>query len=143
MNTASKQLLTYVSGLGPQLAQNIIDYRNENGPFKSRQQLKKIPRLGAKAFEQATGFLRIRDAVNPLDSSAIHPESYHVVNAMVADIGDSVADLMKNMSLRMKIRLHNYVSNTVGHSPILFPLLDLPDDRVEPLLEVCKWTGDW
>ena len=114
VNTASKQLLTYVSGLGPQLAQNIIDYRNENGPFKSRQQFKKIPRLGAKAFEQAAGFLRIRDAVNPLDSSAIHPESYHVVNAMVADIGDSVADLMKNKSLRMKIRLQNYVSNTVG-----------------------------
>ncbi|MHC4558753.1 MAG: Tex family protein, partial [Planctomycetota bacterium] len=101
VNTASKQLLTYVSGLGPQLAQNIIDYRYENGPFKSRQQFKKVPRLGAKAFEQAAGFLRIRDAVNPLDSSAIHPESYHVVNAMVADIGDSVADLMKDKSLRM------------------------------------------
>ncbi|MHC4750100.1 MAG: Tex family protein [Planctomycetota bacterium] len=114
VNTASKQLLTYVSGLGPQLAQNIIDYRYENGPFKSRQQFKKVPRLGAKAFEQAAGFLRIRDAVNPLDSSAIHPESYHVVNAMVADIGDSVADLMKDKSLRMKVRLQNYASNTVG-----------------------------
>jgi uncharacterized protein len=114
VNTASKQLLTYVSGLGPQLAQNIIDYRYENGPFKSRQQFKKVPRLGAKAFEQAAGFLRIRDAVNPLDSSAIHPESYHVVNAMVADIGDSVADLMKDKSLRMKVRLQNYTSNTVG-----------------------------
>jgi len=78
VNTASKQLLTYVSGLGPQLARNIIDYRNENGPFKSRRQLKKVPRLGAKAFEQAAGFLRIRDAVNPLDASAVHPESYHV-----------------------------------------------------------------
>jgi len=114
VNTASKQLLTYVSGLGPQLARNIIDYRNENGPFKSRKQLKKVHRLGAKAFEQAAGFLRIRDAVNPLDSSAVHPESYHVVDAMAGDINCSVADMMKDKSLRMKVRLHDYVSNTVG-----------------------------
>ena len=114
VNTASKQLLTYVSGLGPQLAQNMIDYRNENGPFKSRRQLKKVHRLGAKAFEQAAGFMRIRDAVNPLDSSAVHPESYHVVDAMAVDAGCSVADLMKDKSLRMKIRLQDYVSDTVG-----------------------------
>ncbi|HCO92782.1 MAG TPA: RNA-binding transcriptional accessory protein [Phycisphaerales bacterium] len=114
VNTASKQLLTYVSGLGPQLARNIIDYRNENGPFKSRRQLKKVPRLGAKAFEQAAGFLRIRDAVNPLDASAVHPESYHVVDAMAADAGCSVAEMMKDKSLRMKVHLQNYVSKTVG-----------------------------
>ena len=114
INTASRQLLTYVSGLGPQLAQNIINYRNENGPFKSRQQLKNVHRLGAKAFEQAAGFLRIQDAVNPLDSSAVHPESYHVVDAMAVDAGCSVADLMKDKSLRMKIRLQNYVTETVG-----------------------------
>jgi len=114
VNTASKQLLTYVSGLGPQLAQNIIDYRNENGPFKSRRQLMKVSRLGAKAFEQAAGFLRIRDAVNPLDASAVHPESYHVVDAMAADAGCSVAEMMKDKSLRMKVRLQNYVSDTVG-----------------------------
>jgi uncharacterized protein len=114
VNTASRQLLTYVSGLGPQLARNIIDYRNENGPFKSRQELKKVHRLGAKAFEQAAGFLRIRDAVNPLDSSAVHPESYHVVDAMAADAGCSVAEMMKDKSLRMKVRLQNYVSDTVG-----------------------------
>jgi uncharacterized protein len=114
VNTASKQLLTYVSGLGPQLAQNIIDYRNENGPFESRQQLKNVHRLGAKAFEQAAGFLRIRDAVNPLDSSAVHPESYHVVDAMAADAGCSIADLMKDSSLRMKVRLQDYVTATVG-----------------------------
>jgi uncharacterized protein len=114
VNTASRQLLTYVSGLGPQLARNIIDYRNENGPFKSRQELKKVHRLGAKAFEQAAGFLRIRDAVNPLDSSAVHPESYHVVDAMAADAGCSVAEMMKDKSLRIKVRLQNYVSDTVG-----------------------------
>jgi uncharacterized protein len=114
VNTASKQLLTYVSGLGPQLAKNIIEYRNENGPFKSRRQLKKVSRLGAKAFEQAAGFLRIRDAVNPLDASAVHPESYHVVDAMAADAGCSVAEMMKDKSLRMKVRLQNYVSDTVG-----------------------------
>jgi len=107
-------LLTYVSGLGPQLAQNIIDYRNENGPFKSRTQLKKVHRLGEKAFEQAAGFLRIRDAVNPLDSSAVHPESYHVVKTMAADAGGSIADLMKDKSLRMKVRLQDYVSDTIG-----------------------------
>ncbi|OHB76498.1 MAG: hypothetical protein A2Z25_11410 [Planctomycetes bacterium RBG_16_55_9] len=114
VNTASKQLLTYVSGLGPQLAQNVIDYRNENGPFTSRQALKKVHRLGAKAFEQAAGFLRIRDAENPLDSSAVHPESYHVVDAMAGDAGVAVADLMKDESLRKKIRLQNYVTETVG-----------------------------
>ncbi|UCD00345.1 MAG: RNA-binding transcriptional accessory protein [Phycisphaerales bacterium] len=114
VNTASKQLLTYVSGLGPQLAQNIIDYRSESGPFKSRKELQKVPRLGAKAFEQAAGFLRIRDAANPLDASAVHPESYHVVDAMAASVGSAVADLMKGESLRRRIRLQDYVSETVG-----------------------------
>jgi uncharacterized protein len=114
VNTASKQLLTYVSGLGPHLAQNIVDYRNENGLFESRQQFKKVRRLGAKAFEQAAGFLRIRDAVNPLDSSAVHPESYHVVDAMAKDAGCLVADLMQNEQLRMKVRLHDYVTDAVG-----------------------------
>jgi uncharacterized protein len=114
VNTASKQLLTYVSGLGPQLAQNVIDYRDENGPFTSRRQLKKVHRLGAKAFEQAAGFLRIRDAANPLDSSAVHPESYHVVDAMAADTGVSVAELMKEEPLRKKIRLQDYVTESVG-----------------------------
>ncbi len=114
VNTASKQLLTYVSGLGPQLARNLIDYRNENGPFKSRQELKKVPRLGAKAFEQAAGFLRIRDAANPLDASAVHPESYHVVDAMAAGVGGTVVDLMKDESLRKRIRLQDYVTDAVG-----------------------------
>jgi len=114
VNTASKQLLMYVSGLGPQLAQNIIAYRNENGPFELRRQLKKVPRLGAKAFEQAAGFLRIRDAANPLDSSAVHPESYHIVDSMACDVGGSVAELMGSGSLRAKVQLQNYVCETVG-----------------------------
>jgi len=114
VNTASKQLLTYVSGLGPGLAQNIIDYRDENGPFKSRQELKKVARLGAKAFEQAAGFLRIRDASNPLDSSAVHPESYHIVDAMAANVGGLIVDLMRNEPLRKKIRLQDYVTEAVG-----------------------------
>jgi uncharacterized protein len=128
VNTASKQLLTYVSGLGPQLAQNVIDYRNENGPFASRQELKKVHRLGAKAFEQAAGFLRIRDAANPLDSSAVHPESYHVVDAMVADAGVSVAELMKEESLRKKIHLQDYVTETTG----LPTLNDIMDELAKP-----------
>ncbi len=114
VNTASKQLLKYVSGLGPQLAQNIIDYRNENGPFESRKRLLKVHRLGAKAFEQAAGFLRIRDAANPLDSSAVHPESYHIVDAMAASLSCSLSDLMKDQSLRAKVRLQDYVTDTVG-----------------------------
>jgi len=114
VNTASKQLLQYVSGLGPQLAQNVIDYRNENGPFQSRQELKKVTRLGAKAFEQAAGFLRIRQAANPLDASAVHPESYHIVDAMAADEGCSVLELMRDESHRRKVRLEKYLSETVG-----------------------------
>ncbi|KAA9340676.1 Tex family protein [Adhaeribacter soli] len=114
VNTASKQLLTYVSGLGPSLAQNIIDYRNANGPFRSRLDLKKVPRLGDKAFEQAAGFLRIRNAENPLDASAVHPESYDVVEKMAKDLNTSIAELMKNAELRNKIDLKKYVTETVG-----------------------------
>jgi uncharacterized protein len=128
VNTASKQLLTYVSGLGPQLAQNIVNYRNENGPFESRQELKKVTRLGAKAFEQSAGFLRIRDAVNPLDSSAVHPESYRVVDTMAANVGCSVADLMKDESLRAKICLQDYISDTVG----LPTLSDIMQELAKP-----------
>jgi uncharacterized protein len=114
VNTASKQLLTYVSGLGPVLAQNIVSYREENGPFKSRSEIKKVPRLGEKAFEQAEGFLRIRKAKNPLDASAVHPERYDLVEKMAKDIGAKVADLMTSEELRSKIILKNYVSETVG-----------------------------
>jgi uncharacterized protein len=114
VNTASKQLLTYVSGLGPQLAKGIVEYRNEHGPFRSRERLKQIPRLGPKAFEQAAGFLRIRDGESPLDRSAVHPESYPIVDAMARDLGCSVLDLMDDEKLRERIDLKPYVSERVG-----------------------------
>lgn len=114
VNTASKQILTYVSGIGPVLGKNIIEYRNANGPFKSRQELKKVPRLGPKAFEQAAGFFRIRDSDNPLDSSAIHPENYALVNHIARDLNSSVQELMRSADLQRKIILENYVSDNVG-----------------------------
>ena len=114
VNTASKELLTYVSGLGPQLAKNIVSFRNEHGPFHARQELRKVPRLGPKAFEQSAGFLRIRDGENPLDGSAVHPESYHIVDDMARDMGCSVTDLMTEAEIRKKIDLTGYVTDTVG-----------------------------
>ncbi|MBF0100768.1 MAG: RNA-binding transcriptional accessory protein [Desulfobacterales bacterium] len=114
LNRASVELLTYVSGLGPQLAQNIISYRNENGAFGSRDQLKKVTRLGKKAFEQCAGFLRISNSDNPLDSSAVHPESYDIVYTMANDLHCSVIDLMKKSNLREQINIHQYVNEKVG-----------------------------
>lgn len=114
VNTASRQLLTYVSGLGPQLAKGIVEYRNEHGPFRSREELRKVPRLGPKAFEQAAGFLRIRNSENPLDGSAVHPERYNLIDTMARDLGCSLVDLMKDDGLRKKIDLSRYVTDTVG-----------------------------
>lgn len=114
LNTASKQLLSYVSGLGPSLAANIVAYRNEHGRFKSRAELRKVPRLGPKAFEQAAGFLRVRDGEHPLDASAVHPESYPVVDAMARDLGCAVPDLLRDPARRQRIQLKNYVTETVG-----------------------------
>ena len=114
LNTASKHLLTYVSGLGPQLAQNIVDYRSENGPFHSRRELLKVPRMGAKAYEQCAGFLRIPHADNPLDNTAVHPESYPVVQRMASDLDCSVSELIASKDLRARIDLQKYVTDTVG-----------------------------
>ncbi len=114
LNTASKQLLTYISGLGPSLAKRIIDFRNTHGAFSSREEIRKVTGLGPKAFEQAAGFLRIRNGTNPLDKSAVHPESYSIVDTMAADLGCSVSDLMGNEDLRTKIALDRYVTDTVG-----------------------------
>lgn len=128
VNTASKELLTYVSGLGPVLAQNIVDFRKENGPFSSRAQLKKVPRLGEKAFEQAAGFLRIRNAKHPLDRSAVHPERYELVEKMAQDLKASVQELMSSDELRQRIVLKNYVSETVG----LPTLQDIVEELAKP-----------
>ncbi|MGD8758196.1 MAG: helix-hairpin-helix domain-containing protein, partial [Deltaproteobacteria bacterium] len=114
VNTASEQLLAYVSGLGPQLAKNIIDYRSDHGPFASRAALKRVPRLGPKAFQQAAGFLRIRNGKNPLDASAVHPESYPVAEAMAKDLGCSVQDLLEDKTRREQIDLARYVTDQVG-----------------------------
>jgi uncharacterized protein len=114
VNTASRHLLTYVSGLGPALAQSIVDYRDENGPFTSRKDLKKVPRLGAKAFEQCAGFLRIAEPSNPLDNSAVHPESYPIVEKMAADAGLTVTELIGNKEVCAKINLSQYVTDKVG-----------------------------
>lgn len=128
LNTASKQLLTYVSGLGPSLAENIVKYRNENGAFKSREDLKSVPRLGGKAYEQAAGFIRIRGAANPLDTSAVHPESYWIVEKMAKDHNVSVTDLMSADQIRKKIKLDQYVTDTVG----LPTLRDIMDELSKP-----------
>ncbi len=128
INTASRQLLSYVSGLGPQLAKNIVIYREENGAFKSRAELKKVPRLGPKAFEQAAGFLRVRDSKNPLDASAVHPESYDLVKKMAADLQCSVADLINDPGLRKKIVLEKYISESVG----LPTLRDIVEELAKP-----------
>ena len=128
LNTASKQLLSYVSGLGPSLAANIVSHRNEHGPFRSRKELLKVSRLGPKAFEQCAGFLRIHEAGNPLDSSAVHPERYELVDAMASDLGCAVSDLVRDGGLRGKIRPEKYVTNEVG----LPTLKDILDELAKP-----------
>jgi len=128
VNTASEQLLTYVSGLGPQLARNIIALRDESGPFSAREELKKVPRLGPKAFEQAGGFLRIRDGKNPLDASAVHPEAYPIVESMAKDLGCEVKDLLSDEGLRKRIDLNRYLTDTVG----LPTLTDILQELAKP-----------
>ena len=128
VNTASKELLTYVSGLGASLAKNIVNYRNENGPFRTRKELKKVPRLGDKAFEQAAGFLRIRDGKHPLDASAVHPESYHIVEQMAKDLGCEVSDLMRDSKLRSQIDLKRYATDEAG----MPTLTDIVEELAKP-----------
>ena len=128
LNTASRHLLTYISGLGPTLAQNIVDYRAENGAFTSRKELMKVPRMGAKAFEQCAGFLRIPNAKNPLDNSAVHPESYAVVEHIAKDMKCSVEDLIKNKEIRSQIDIQKYVTDKVG----LPTLSDIMEELEKP-----------
>ncbi len=132
LNTASKHLLRYISGLGPTLAQNIVEYRSKNGIFQSREQLLKVPRLGNKAFEQAAGFLRIENAVNPLDNSAVHPESYEIVEAMARDCGATVAELIRNPQVRSRIRPEGYISEKVGMPTLQDILKELEKPSRDP-----------
>lgn len=132
VNTASKELLSYVSGLSPSLAKNILEYRNQNGPFKSREALMKVPRLGEKVFEQAAGFLRIHEAENPLDSSAVHPESYPIVEQMAADLGCSVKELMSSAELRKQLDLKKYVTEKVGLPTLTDILTELEKPGRDP-----------
>lgn len=142
INTASKHLLTYVSGLGPTLAQNIVDYRTENGAFHSRKELLKVPRMGAKAFEQCAGFLRIPQADNPLDNSAVHPESYAIVEKMAKDLKCSVADLIKNKELRSQIDIKNYVTDTVGLPTLTDILQELDKPGRDPRQKIQVFEFD-
>lgn len=142
VNTASKHLLTYVSGLGPTLAQNIVDYRTENGAFHSRKELLKVPRMGAKAFEQCAGFLRIPQADTPLDNSAVHPESYAIVEKMAKDLKCSVADLIKNKELRSQIDIKNYVTDTVGLPTLTDILQELDKPGRDPRQKIQVFEFD-
>lgn len=142
VNTASSHLLTYVSGLGPVLAKNIVDYRTANGPFRSRRELLKVPRMGAKAFEQCAGFLRIPHAENPLDNSAVHPESYPIVERMAADLHCSVSDLIANRELRSPISLEKYVTDTVGLPTLTDILQELEKPGRDPRQKIQVFEFD-
>ena len=128
VNTASKHLLTYISGLGPTLAQNIVDYRAEHGPFQSRRELLKVPRMGEKAFEQSAGFLRIQGGKTPLDNSAVHPESYPIVEQMAKDLKCTVEELITNKELKKKLDLKKYITEKVG----MPTLLDIMEELDKP-----------
>lgn len=128
VNTASKELLSYVSGVGPALAKNIVDYRDQHGPFQFRESLRKVPRFGSKAFEQAAGFLRIREAENPLDSSAVHPESYHIVDKMAETMNCTVKELIQDEALRKTINLKDFITDKVG----IPTLKDIMDELAKP-----------
>jgi uncharacterized protein len=132
VNTASMQLLTYVAGLGPQLAQNMVKWREENGPFQSRKEFLKVARLGPKAFEQAAGFLRIHGGENPLDASAVHPESYDIVAAMAKDLGTTVSALMRQRDWHKQIDLNQYVSESVGMPTLTDILAELAKPGRDP-----------
>lgn len=142
VNTASKHLLTYISGLGPALAKNIVDYRTENGPFHSRKELLKVPRMGTKAFEQCAGFLRISHPQNPLDNSAVHPESYPVVEQMAKDLHCTVEELMKDKELRRKIDLTRYVSDTTGLPTLNDIMLELDKPGRDPREKIQAFEFD-
>ena len=142
VNTASKHILTYISGLGPALAQNIVDYRSENGAFPNRKALLKVPKMGAKTYEQAAGFLRVTNSDNPLDNSAVHPESYGIVEQMAKDLRCKVADLMSNAELRQQIDLQRYVTDKVGMPTLQDILRELEKPSRDPREQLEEWHFD-
>jgi uncharacterized protein len=142
VNTASKHILTYVSGLGPALAQNIVNYRSENGAFPNRKALMKVPKMGAKTFEQAAGFLRVTNSDNPLDNSAVHPESYSIVEQMAKDLRCKVADLMSNAELRKKIDLYHYVTDKIGMPTLQDIMRELEKPSRDPREQLEEWHFD-
>ena len=142
VNTASKHILTYVSGLGPALAQNIVNYRSENGAFPNRKALLKVPKMGAKTFEQAAGFLRVTNSDNPLDNSAVHPESYNIVEQMAKDLKCSVSDLMSHANLREKIDLQRYVTDKVGMPTLQDIMRELEKPSRDPREQLEEWHFD-
>ena len=142
VNTASKHILTYVSGLGPALAQNIVNYRSENGAFPNRKALLKVPKMGTKTFEQAAGFLRVTNSDNPLDNSAVHPESYSIVEQMAKDLRCKVADLMSDAELRAKINLQHYVTDKVGLPTLQDILRELEKPSRDPREQLEEWHFD-
>ena len=142
LNTASQHLLMYVSGLGPTLAKNIVDYRKENGAFTSRAQLKKVPRLGPAAYQQCAGFLRIPDAKNPLDNSAVHPESYHIVEQMAKDCHCTVSDLINNQEKRTQIDIRNYVTDTIGLPTLTDIMKELEKPGRDPREQIEEFEFD-
>ena len=142
VNTASKHILTYISGLGPALAQNIVHYRSENGPFPNRKALLKVPKMGAKTYEQAAGFLRVTNSDNPLDNSAVHPESYPIVERMAKDLGCQVSDLMAQAELRQQIDLKRYVTDEIGMPTLIDILKELEKPSRDPREQIVEFRFD-
>ena len=142
INTASESLLSYVSGIGPKIAENIVNYRNKNGSFTSRTAIKKVPRLGGKAFEQAAGFLRIKNAKNPLDNSGVHPESYALIDKMAKDNKKKVADFIGNKEVLQQINLKKYISETVGLPTLEDIIKELEKPGVDPRANAKAFSFD-
>ena len=142
VNTASKHLLTYISGLGPVVAQNIVDYRAEHGAFPNRKALLKVPKMGAKTFEQAAGFLRVTDSDMPLDNSAVHPERYRLVEQMACDLHCTVQDLMRDAELRKRIDLDKYVSEEVGLPTLTDIMHELEKPSRDPRTQIEEFRFD-
>jgi uncharacterized protein len=132
INTASRHILTYIAGLGPALAKNIVEFRRLNGDFKDKKELNKVPRLGAKAFEQAAGFLRVRDGLNPLDNTGVHPESYHIVNQMAKKCNMDIIDFIKTPSARQQLNLHDFVTEHVGLPTLTDIMKELDKPGLDP-----------